>query len=302
MQEGSWIQRYIVPLVTADGADRLRDDVALLSAGGASIITMDTLVEGVHFLASDPRATVGQKLVRVNVSDILAKGAEPQQALVSIAWPKSAAESDFEALMTGLGRDLTEFGIALIGGDLVSTDGPLTLTMTLTGQCFSSGPVRRTGGRAGQDLLVHGEIGWGGLGLQAARGQGDANVVRRYQVPEIGDRSVAQVVAAQASASMDVSDGLLLDVSRLAAVSGCGAAIELANVPLAAPSRALEKILAQCVSGDDYRILIAVPFGTEIPGFSRIGCLTESPGLVLTYEKQVVNPPSTLGFEHEGQL
>ena len=86
MQESDWIQRYIVPLVTASGADALRDDVALLSTPSAMIATMDTLVEGVHFLASDPLGTVGQKLVRVNVSDVYAKGALPHEALLSIAW------------------------------------------------------------------------------------------------------------------------------------------------------------------------------------------------------------------------
>lgn len=298
MDEHTWIERYIAPLVTSEGADALRDDVALLTALGPTIATMDTLVEGVHFLPTDPMSSVGQKLVRVNVSDIHAKAAEPLEALLSIAWPGNRTERAFAQFMSGIQMDLDTFGVSLIGGDLVHHDGPLTLTLTLTGRCIGKAPVRRTGGRNGDGLYVNGEIGWGGIGLKAAREGGDAQALERYQVPRISPSSSAQTVADLASASMDVSDGLLIDALRLATASGCGAAIDLERVPLASPTTDLSEILAQCTAGDDYRILLSAQQNKAIPGFTRIGVLTESPGLELRYDGQRVNPPSTLGFEH----
>ena len=298
MQESQWIKTYISPLVDAPGAHGLNDDVALLSASGPTIATMDTLVEHVHFLPDDPLDTVGQKLIRVNVSDVYAKGAVPAEALLSIAWPRGKDEGWFAALMTGIARDLKAFGVSLIGGDLVGTNGPLTLTMTLTGSCLAAQPVRRSGAKPGQSLYVEGEIGWGGLGLDAAKLNGDPQIVDRYRVPRLADARTANMVASMASASMDVSDGLLIDVSRLAAASGCGAKLALELVPLARPTEQIEEIITQCTSGDDYRILIAADTDASIQGFTKLGELTESKGLKLAYHENFVNLPSTLGFEH----
>lgn len=298
MNEINWIRTYIAPLVHAPGAEGLRDDVALLSAKGATIATMDTLVEGVHFLSTDPVDTVGLKLIRVNVSDILAKGALPSEALLSIAWPKARGEADFQSLMAGLQRDLETFGVALIGGDLVGTDGPLTLTLTLTGACIGPAPIRRSGGQAGDHLWISGEIGWGGLGLKAAKSGGDIDTANRYRVPQISDLGAASVVAAQAKASMDISDGLFIDVARLAEASECGVKLDLDRIPLAKPSTDLDQIFAQCTAGDDYQILVAAAPGVQVSGLTQIGELTESPGLSLYLQGQRVNAPSILGFEH----
>ena len=302
MHESTWIKHYIAPLVRASGADQLRDDVALLSADLKTIVTMDTLVEDVHFLPQDPLDTVGQKLVRVNVSDILAKGAEPREALLSIAWPIGRPETGFGLMMSGLAKDFEAYGVSLIGGDLVETHGPLTLTLTLTGTCLGRGPVRRSGGQAGQVLMINGEIGWGGLGLHAARAGGDGASALRYQVPRISSIGAAQAVADGAMASMDISDGLLIDVSRLAEASGCGAMLDIEAVPLAASTDRLQDILAQCASGDDYRILIAAEKDRPVPGFFEIGRLTESPGLQIRHHGRFVNAPSMLGFEHGAHL
>lgn len=298
MNEIDWIQSYIALLVDAPGADGLRDDVAVLSASATTIATMDTLVEGVHFLAADPIDTVGQKLIRVNASDILAKGALPSEALLSIAWPRARCESEFKAFLQGLQRDLEHFEVALIGGDLVSTDGPLTLTITLTGACIGEQPIRRSGGQSGDKLWISGEIGWGGLGLQAAISGNDTEAANRYRVPSIVDLEVATLVAERATASMDISDGLFLDAKRLAGASGCGAGINLEAVPLAAPSASLDDIFQQCSAGDDYQVLLAAPPGIDVPGFTQIGELTESTGLCLCFQGRLVNAPSILGFEH----
>ena len=160
MSERDWIHRYIRPLVRAEGADNLRDDVAELSTFSSMIATMDTLVEGQHFLGSAHLNTVGQKLVRVNVSDIHAKGAVQKEALLSIAWQKGRGEAEFADLMAGIAIDLRAFGIDLIGGDTVSTDGPLVLTLSLTGQCLGDGPVRRAAQAPdGASLWLSGPIG-----------------------------------------------------------------------------------------------------------------------------------------------
>ncbi len=298
MQETDWIKRYIAPLVTSDGADGLRDDVALIRALGPTIATMDTLVEGVHFLSDDPLDTVGQKLVRVNVSDVLAKGAEPVEALLSIAWPLSRTEAEFAGLVSGLAQDFEAFNVSLVGGDLVHTSGPLALTLTLTGRCIAKGPIRRSGGAAGETLYISGEIGWGGLGLAAACENRDPETAHHYRVPKINPVSAAQIVAEHASASMDVSDGLLLDAARLADASECGVEIDLDRVPLAASSDELSEILGQCTSGDDYQILLSAPSELQIPGFSPIGRLTAQKGVRLFQNGASVNPPSILGFEH----
>jgi len=298
VSETEWIKRYIAPLVTSEGADGLRDDVAILSTDGVVIVSMDTLIEGVHFLENDPMETVGRKLVRVNVSDILAKGAAPYEALLSIAWPRGWVEAEFAALIRGIARDFEAFGISLIGGDTVGTEGPLSLTMTLTGQCFGDGPVRRASGSVGDWLWVSGEIGWGHMGLEAAVGGGDAAAVKRYRVPVIGNNDLAKIIAVKASASMDISDGLLIDVLRLSQASGCGAEIDLDRVPLAQPSDGLDVVLEQCTGGDDYAVLVAAPQGAAMPGFTRIGVLTDKTGLSLRHKGKNVNVPVTLGFEH----
>ncbi|MEO1305013.1 MAG: thiamine-phosphate kinase [Pseudomonadota bacterium] len=298
MNESDWIQRYIAPLVTAPGAVGLTDDVAMLSGSGTLIATMDTLVEGVHFLASDSLRTVGRKLVRVNVSDIIAKGAEPVEALLSIAWPKGRSEGAFVQFIEGLAHDLKTYKISLIGGDLVRTDGPLTVTLTLTGQCLRGEPVRRSGGQAGQSLWISDEIGWGGAGLKAAKSGQDERVANRYRVPKIGNQDTSRTIAGVAHASLDVSDGLFIDVMRLASASGCGALIELETVPLAEPTDHLEAIFEQCTAGDDYCVLMSAPENIAVPGFKCIGKLTESLDLTLTLQGRSVNPPSILGFEH----
>ena len=298
MRETDWIDRYIRPLVTAPGAASLNDDVALLSASSPTIVTMDTLVENIHFLASDPPNTVGQKLISVNASDILAKGAAPSELLLSIAWPRGRSEAEFSALLNGVANDLKTYELALIGGDFVATDGPLTLTATMTGRCFGPAPVRRAGGAAGQTIYLNGDIGWGGLGLQAAKDGGDPMAAERYRVPEIGTISEAETIAQNASASMDVSDGLLMDLARLADASGCGANLELDTNPLAKASENIEEIIAQCTSGDDYAMLVCADPSRAMPGFQAIGQLTGRPGLHLKYRGQAVKTPSTLGFEH----
>lgn len=302
MTERDWIHKYIRPLTRRfDGADDLRDDVAILQTGDSTIVTMDTLVEGRHFLSDDPLDTVGQKLVRVNVSDIYAKGAAPQEALLSIAWPEGRSEAEFAKLISGFAKDAVAFGVSLIGGDTVSTSGPLVLSLTLTGKCFGDAPVRRLAHcPAGATLWVSGPIGFGAVGLREALAKGDQNKIDGYRVPPMSNLSHAKAVAEHGRAAMDVSDGLLLDALTLAGMNGRGVHIELERLWLVEPTEDIEHILAQATGGDDYQILMVAKPGVDRPGagFMPIGELSAKPGLSLSFKGDPVNPPETLGFDH----
>src|SRR5262245_54079007 len=157
MDEFDLIRTYFAPLAASPGADGLRDDVAEVAPG--LIATKDAIVEGIHFLPDDPIGTVAQKLVRVNVSDIIAKGGKPDAALLALVWPTSRPVAEISDFARALGADLARWGAHLVGGDTTSTDGPLTLTLTLLGKVGGSGPVRRSGARAGDDIWVTGVIG-----------------------------------------------------------------------------------------------------------------------------------------------
>src|SRR5262249_3105087 len=139
----------------------------------------------------DPIGTVAQKLVRVNVSDIIAKGGRPDAALLALVWPKSRPVTQLEDFSRALGADLARWDAHLVGGDTTSTDGPLTLTLTLLGKVGARGPVRRSGAKLDDDLWVTGVIGDGWLGLKAATGAFGALtaearnfLVSKYRVPE----------------------------------------------------------------------------------------------------------------------
>lgn len=269
MNEFDLIARYFAPLATSPGADGLRDDVAQIAPG--LIATKDAIVEGIHFLPDDPLETVAQKLVRVNVSDIIAKGGKPDAALLALVWPKGRPHEQLEAFARGLGKDLARWGAHLAGGDTTSTDGPLTLSLTLTGKVGSRGPVRRSGAQPGDDVWVSGTIGDGWLGLQAATGalgplaaEARNLLVSRYRVPEPPRLPLADIVSACATASIDISDGLAADAGHIAAASGVALTIRASDVPLSAVVQNYvdnaRVTLAQVLTGgDDYQTLFTAP-------------------------------------------
>jgi thiamine-monophosphate kinase len=165
------IRDLFAPLATDAGARALADDVAVLEARGALVVTTDAIVEGVHFLAGDPIETIAMKALRVNVSDLVAKGAKPVAALLTLVWPKDRPSDQIAALAEGLGRDLKHFGVSLIGGDTTSTPGPLTVSITAFGEPLGARTPARANARVGDDVwLVGGEIGSAWLGLQLRSG------------------------------------------------------------------------------------------------------------------------------------
>ncbi|MGN6116314.1 MAG: thiamine-phosphate kinase [Nitrobacter sp.] len=268
--EDDLIARYFRPLATDPGALGLTDDAALLKGGSDDlVVTTDAIVEGVHFLGNDPPDTVAKKALRVNLSDLAAKGATPAGFVLTLAL--RAADENWLALFArGLGGDAAAFACPLLGGDTVSTPGPLTISITAFGRVPPGGMVKRASAQPGDRVIVTGTIGDAALGLALLTGKmtlDDATareaLTGRYRVPQprVG---LAKAVRTYARAAMDVSDGLAGDLAKLCAASGISAVIDAGSVPLSVAARSLiaqGKVgLPVLVSGgDDYEILCTVP-------------------------------------------
>ncbi len=263
MKEFEFIRTLLSPLAQSRGAASLKDDVALLDSG--LIVTTDTLVEGVHFLSADPFETVGKKLVRVNVSDCLAKGALPYQALFNLVWPSNRSDDDLHALVNGLSSDLRAFDIDLIGGDTTSSPDRLVLSLTLFGRALGASVPRRGSAREGDDIWVTGTIGHGVAGLRAIMRNLEREFqqsVLHYRVPQLPSVEIAHLIAQHANASADISDGLIADLGNICEASQCGAAITLSDIPLVQGVSPLDLNSVDLLSGgDDYQCLFTAPQG-----------------------------------------
>jgi thiamine-monophosphate kinase len=272
--EDSLIARYFKPLATDPGAFDLGDDAAALKALGEDIVvTTDAIVEGVHFLSDDPPDTIARKALRVNLSDLAAKGATPGGFVLTLAL-RAADDRWLAPFARGLGEDAAQFGCPLLGGDTVSTPGPLMISITAFGRAPAGKMVHRGGAKPGDRVMVTGTIGDAALGLDVLRGGATAAVladdaaaremlVGRYRIPQPRN-ALAKAVRAHASAAMDVSDGLAGDLAKLCAASGVSATIDAQSIPLSAAAAALlargTVDIATIVSGgDDYEILCAIP-------------------------------------------
>lgn len=265
------IAQLFAPLAQSfPGALGLTDDAALLPPDThETVVTVDAMVAGVHFLPDDPPDLVARKLVRVNLSDLAAKGAVPFGVLLAAAFPHGTGQDWLERFAHGLGQDMGEFGIALIGGDTVATPGPLTLSLTAMGRVAAGRAVLRSGAQAGDVVWVSGSIGDGALGLRAARGQLTlapehmAALADRYRLPRprVG---LGPCLVGLATAGMDVSDGLIQDLGHLCRASGVAAIVDAAAVPLSPGARAAldqdQSLLATILTGgDDYELLFTAP-------------------------------------------
>lgn len=271
--EDALIARYFRPLATDPGAFHLDDDAAALRPDGSDIVvTTDAIVEGVHFLPDDPPDTIARKALRVNLSDLAAKGAIPAGFVLTLAL-RQAEEAWLKPFAAALGEDAVQFACPLLGGDTVSTPGPLMVSVTAFGRVPPGKMVHRSGARPGDRVMVTGTIGDAALGLAILRGgkvhaaasdsaARDA-LIGRYRVPQ-PRVAMAKIVRDHASASMDVSDGLAGDLAKLCGVSGVSAVIDLPSVPLSEAARNLvrrgivgrETLIA---GGDDYEILCTLP-------------------------------------------
>jgi thiamine-monophosphate kinase len=265
------IARYFQPLADPVSARDLLDDVAVLDTSGPLVVTTDAIVESVHFRAADPMETIARKALRVNLSDLIAKGATPLGYVVSLQWPRSRPATQIAAFAAGLREDQAAFGLKLFGGDTTTTPGPLAVSVTMWGRSSQRTPARADA-QAGDELWVLGPIGDGWLGLAACEGKltglspNDQHVLAaRYQVPAV-QPAAGLLVQRFAKGSMDVSDGLIGDAMKMAAVARVGLELNLAGLPLSPEARAWLALQpdqaaarqALASGGDDYCPLVSV--------------------------------------------
>jgi thiamine-monophosphate kinase len=270
--EDKLIERFFKPLAQHPGALALSDDAAYLTppAWHDLVLTTDMTVAGVHFLPDDPPETIGQKALRVNLSDLAAKGADPVGALLAISFAGNIEEEWIEEFSRGLGKDCVQFNCPLFGGDTTKTPGPLSIAIAAIGKVPSGKMVKRAGAKHGDLVVVSGTIGDAALGLLAAKGDPKLkehpeadDLISRYRVPR-PRMELAPLLRDYANAAMDISDGLVGDLSKLAAVSGVSAKIGTAKLPLSIPAYdaihlAPGYLTAVLTGGDDYEVLAAVP-------------------------------------------
>ena len=297
--EDALIARYFKPLATDPGAFNLGDDAAVLKPSGDDIVvTTDAIVEGVHFLADDPPDTVARKALRVNLSDLAAKGATPAGFVLTLAL-RAADDAWLTPFARGLGSDAGLFGCPLLGGDTVSTPGPLTISITAFGRVPAGKMVRRSGAKPGDRVMVTGTIGDAALGLDILKGGpvaaaladdagARAMLIGRYRVPQPRN-ALAKAVRNHARAAMDVSDGLAGDLAKLCGVSGVSAVIDAPSIPLSPAAAALlargtvdiETIVS---GGDDYEVLCTVPedsFEAFVQAAGQAGVAVSSVGVIV---------------------
>jgi thiamine-monophosphate kinase len=272
----------------------LYDDTALLDAGPL-VVTTDTLVEGVHFLPTDPPRDVAWKLVATNLSDLAAKGAVPEGILLNYPLGDDAWD---RAFLEGLADILTAHDTRLIGGDTVTLPPGAPRILTVTAFGSDAAAPTRAGAKPGDALYVTGTIGDAGAGLAIALGRnGPAELLAAYRRPQprLAD---GRRLARHVHAMMDVSDGLLIDAVRMALASGLAVAIDLAAIPLSDAYRMVSgDRVAAATAGDDYQLLFAAPedFATDA---TRIGAFFPGSGLVLHDAGTSVPLPPSLGYEH----
>lgn len=320
MDEFGIIARHFAPLATAPGAFGLRDDAAAIPArpGFDLIVTTDQIAEGTDFFKHDPPATIAKKALRVNLSDLAAKGASSEYYLLSIALPHGMTDEWLADFAIGLNTDQESYGISLLGGDTSATEGPLAIGVTAFGFVPQGRMVKRSGAKPGDAIYVTGTIGDSAGGLAIFRREKHSlteiqrdYLVGRYRIPEppVG---FGRRLADFATASVDISDGLVADIGHLAAASGVAARIDAAAIPLSGALRAFwgggtDAVVRAATAGDDYQIAFAAPPARDADirsaatqagvDVARIGDVTAGEGISLRVNgKEVVVPQP--GYRH----
>ncbi len=269
------IARHFRPLATTPGAFGLRDDAAVVTPppGCDLVLTTDGVIAGVHFFPDDPPGDVARKVLRMNLSDLAAKGARPIGFLLSVALPATIDEPWVAAFASGLAQDIRKYDCPLFGGDTDHTPGPISVSIAAFGAVPHGAMVQRSTARPGDSIVVTGTIGDGALGVMLRRDttlrrrwrldeKSAAHLLERYLLPQ--PRNVlADAVLHDASAAMDISDGLAGDLAKLCKASGVAAEIDTARLPLSdavAAALAAEPALFETIltGGDDYEILLTL--------------------------------------------
>lgn len=273
LSEDDLIARFFAP-IAGEGAFALKDDAALFAPppGCDLVLTKDALVAGVHFFADDPPDAIAAKALRVNLSDLAAKGADPAGFLLGLALPAGWRADWLESFARGLGEDAARYGCPLLGGDTVKTPGPLTLSITALGTVPAGEMVKRFAARPGDEIWVTGAIGDAALGLALRQGAAfadrltaadRAHLLDRYLLPR-PRLAAAAAMRDHARAGMDVSDGLVGDLTKMMRASGVAARVDLPAIPLSPAARAAigddAALFETAVTGgDDYELLACVP-------------------------------------------
>ena len=314
------IATHLRPLTNGDPvALDLLDDAAVLPSrpGYDLVITKDAMVAGVHFLAGEDLDIVARRLLRTNLSDLAAKGAEPYGYFLAVGWPSGTTVEDRETFARGLAEDGQAYGVNLLGGDTVTTSGALVVSATLLGWVPQGAAVLRRGAKAGDRLMVSGSIGDGWLGLLAHWGEvedPDGGLVRRYRTPA-PRLALREALRQFAHAAADVSDGLLADAGHIAKASGLQVKVDLDRLPLstgarkwleAQPERG-EARMSLASGGDDYEVVCAVP-AADVAAFQAaafaaglpvrdIGEFVEGEGVAALFKGKDITP-QRLGWLH----
>ncbi len=305
------IDRYLKPLARdTEGALGLVDDAGVIAPppGRQLVVTTDAMVEGVHYLPGEDPARLGRKLLRVNLSDLAAMGAEPLAYTLTTVLPASLEDDWLERLAAGLGDDQARYGIGLLGGDSVSTPGPVVLSVTAIGSIAPGQALTRSGARPGDLVYASGMLGDGHLGLYAARGDLDgvdaaavAALADRYHLPE-PRLTVGRGLVGLATAMIDLSDGLPGDLGHICTASGVGARIEAARVPLSPAARTVvaarpDLLRIALAGGDDYELLLTAP-----PAVAQdIAALAAATGVPLTPIGEIVAGSGIAIVDGDGQ-
>ena len=305
MDEFSIIAKYFAPLA-GQGAFGLGDDAAVLPlwSGRDLVVTTDAVAQDTDFFAADPPDTVAQKALRVNLSDLAAKGAAPAYYLLNLTMPRDVTGEWLSGFAAGLKRDQGAFGISLLGGD--TNAGPLSIAITAFGFVRKGRIIRRAGAKVGDHVYVTGIIGESGGGLAGWRGEGAHlspadrdGLIARYRVPQPPVDFGAGGLRDAAHAAADVSDGLIADLGHIAKASQVAIVVDGARVPLSAAVKALwgDAALLRAVSaGDDYQIAFTGPAALQGP-FTAIGHVEKGAGVRLMCDGREV-PVENPGFRH----
>lgn len=317
MDEFSFIRTLLAPLsLGAAGAYNLRDDAAVLTppAGRDLVLTADALTAGVHFRATDPPDLIARKALRVNLSDLAAKGATAAGFLMTLSLPRDITEKWLTTFSRGLGQDVNAFEVPLLGGDTTTTPGPLSISITAIGHVTAGGMIRRVGARPGDVLCVSGTIGDGALGLIADElplPEDERNLLqRRYELPE-PRLGLGRTLSGVATAALDVSDGLIADAAHLCEQGNVAARIERHRIPLSpAAAHAVKKdaTLWQRIlgGGDDYEIAFTAAPGADLKGLEQashtpitvIGQIELGAGVRVFDEAGIEYPVAKPGYRH----
>ncbi|GGB56611.1 thiamine-monophosphate kinase [Roseibium aquae] len=286
------IKTYFAPLAGDPGSLGLTDDAAVLTPvpGSDLVLTKDVLAADRHFFADDPPEAIAAKALRVNLSDLAAKGASPRGYLLGLALPQDWTEDWLVRFTRGLAADQAAYDITLLGGDTICSGDGLQISITAIGEVPNGKAVRRSGAKPGDILFITGTVGDAAAGLKVLLDKSfsaesglslhdERHVIDRYLLPR-PRMALTGALRARATAALDVSDGLIADAGHMAVASGVDLVIDLARVPVSPALRQLRanspKAFAACLNGgDDYEILSFVP-ADQADGFvaeaARAGC------------------------------